>query len=142
VEIARSNVSPATQQLWQLRDAGRHHPPGDFNRLAVLIDGLCNSGARQIVLRLSAEAFALSLCGPGPALDEAGATSPKTTRVPESTVLRCGQHGLSVLFVFDRFMRNLCNCVFEGTFLDVICLLFVFCLISVCCFFDLTASAM
>jgi hypothetical protein len=31
-------------------------------------------------------------------------------------VLSCGQHGESVLFVFDRIMRNLCDCVSEGTF--------------------------
>jgi hypothetical protein len=45
---------------------------------------------------------------------------------PRESVLRCGQHGLSVLFVFDRFMQNLCNCVFDGTFrMLFVCYLFV-----------------
>jgi hypothetical protein len=40
-------------------------------------------------------------------------------------VLSCGQHRLSVLFVFDHFERDLCNIVSIGTF----------CLIFVCCLF-------
>jgi hypothetical protein len=47
-------------------------------------------------------------------------------------VLSCGQHGLSVLFVFNRFLRNLCDFVFDGT---LECYLFVICLLSVCYLF-------
>src|SRR6516164_4981944 len=42
--------------------------------------------------------------------------------------LRRGQHDSSVLFVCDRFVRNLCNCVLS------VCYLFVVCLF-VCCIF-------
>jgi hypothetical protein len=54
-------------------------------------------------------------------------------------VLSCGQHRLSVLFVFDHFERDLCNIVSIGTFclIFVCCLFFVFCLFVVCCLLDL-----
>jgi hypothetical protein len=55
-------------------------------------------------------------------------------------MLSCGQHGLSVLFVFDRIMRNLCDFVLEGTFecyLFVIYLLFVVCCLLFVCLFRL-----
>jgi hypothetical protein len=55
-------------------------------------------------------------------------------------VLSCGQHGESVLFVFDRFLQNLCDFVLDGTswmlfvcYLFVICFLFYICLLFAVC---------